>query len=109
MNKTLQFRQGDVFIMRVDSVPTNAKPVDRENGKIVLAHGEVTGHAHTINDTVTDPFASLFATEDAVYLSVDNEVAVVHQEHDAITLPAGNYQVRRQREYTPQEIRNVMD
>lgn len=33
----------------------------------------------------------------------------VHQEHGPITLPPGNYRVQIQREYSPEEIRNVAD
>jgi hypothetical protein len=34
---------------------------------------------------------------------------VIHEEHAPIPLPTGYYQVWRQREYTPQEIRIVRD
>jgi hypothetical protein len=34
---------------------------------------------------------------------------VVHQEHATIELPAGNYRAIRQREYSPEAIRNVAD
>jgi hypothetical protein len=42
------YRQGDVLIIPVYSVPGNLAPVARENGRIVLADGEATGHAHAI-------------------------------------------------------------
>ena len=41
------YRQGDVMIREVSSLPANAKAV-KNRGRIVLAHGEVTGHAHAI-------------------------------------------------------------
>ncbi len=105
------YRQGDVLIVATDSIPTNATPVARENGRIVLAHGEVTGHCHAID---ADELAATFLTADMDemadrFLRVEREVQVVHDEHDAIILPPGEYVVRRQREYTPERIVNVAD
>ena len=37
------------------------------------------------------------------------QVRVLHEEHSPITLPAGIWEVRQQREYTPQDIRYVRD
>ena len=104
-NRT-QFRQGDVFLREVPGVPEGAKPVRRDNGRIVLAYGEVTGHAHAI----ADPGAELVITEDDVrFLLAEAEVALRHEEHATITIPPGAYEVVQQREYTPTEIRNVAD
>ena len=36
------YRQGDVLIVPVESIPEELDPVDREDGRVVLAHGEVT-------------------------------------------------------------------
>jgi hypothetical protein len=44
----LILRQGDVLVQSVASIPKKAKPVAREAGRVVLAHGEITGHAHAI-------------------------------------------------------------
>jgi hypothetical protein len=102
------YRQGDVLIERIGSLPKSIKPLARENGKVVLAHGEVTGHAHAI----ADKHATLFAAEGevATFLEVrDAMAALQHEEHSTIVLPPGNYRVTRQREYSPEEIRNVAD
>ena len=42
------FRQGDVLVVPVDEIPTGLKKVPREQGRLVLAHGEATGHAHVV-------------------------------------------------------------
>ena len=42
-----QVRQGDVLLVPA-SRPGDAKPVGRDCGRVVLAYGEVTGHAHAI-------------------------------------------------------------
>ena len=43
------YRQGDVLIVPIKAFRRNW-PVGREAGRVVLAHGEVTGHAHAIKD-----------------------------------------------------------
>jgi len=42
------YRQGDVMIRAVAEIPSAAQDVTPKNDRIVLAHGEVTGHAHAI-------------------------------------------------------------
>lgn len=102
MNTT--YRQGDVLIERVDAMPEGATSRKRENGRVILAHGEVTGHAHA----VTGP-AELFDADRQTFLRVGENAAVVHEEHATIALPPGDYRIKRQCEYTPAEIRRVAD
>ena len=101
-----QFRQGDVFIEQVRSLPDKVKAGKREHGKIVLAYGEVTGHAHTIADKEAKSFVD---SDGVLYLELGEDTAVDHQEHDTITLPAGFYRVSHQREYRPEAIKRVRD
>ena len=102
--KNAIYRQGDVLIRRIQSLPMQtAQP--RLNG--ILAYGEVTGHAHKVEDLT---HTEVLDIGNGLYLRVGEEgVRVVHEEHGAITLPAGNYEVEIQREYTPEAIRNVAD
>jgi hypothetical protein len=102
------YRQGDVLLKKIQKSLTDAKPVARDRGRIVLAYGEVTGHAHAIDDSL----AELFEEKDGqIYLRVDAGAGVElrHEEHATITLPPGVYRVTRQREYAPDAIRNVAD
>jgi hypothetical protein len=99
-----QYRQGDVMIVRVRNIPQGAQAKPRENGRVILAHGEVTGHAHA----VTGP-AELFDADRGTYLRVGAGASVVHEEHSTIALPPGDYRIIRQREYSPEAIRNVAD
>lgn len=102
------FRQGDVLIMPVASIPAEVVPVDRDNGRVVLAYGEVTGHAHAIMERNATLFSDPKLNQ--VFMSVlDNAVNLVHEEHNTIQLPPGNYRVIRQQEYSPEAIRNVAD
>ena len=45
------YRQGDILLIPIDDAPRNAKAVHRENGKLILAHGEVTGQRLAANST----------------------------------------------------------
>lgn len=98
------WRQGDVLIAVVDTIPADA--VRRPD--VVLAEGEITGHRHRIQDETT---AELWTALDGLlYLKVIAETAtLVHDEHGPITLQRGLYRVWRQREYTPQAFRTVYD
>ena len=103
-----QARQGDVFIERVNFNPRKKthKVIPRDNGRVILAYGEVTGHAHA----VCEPGVELIELENGErFLVSGSGISIQHEEHATITLPAGNYRVVRQREYSPEEIRNVAD
>lgn len=106
----MQYFQGDVAIIPVANVPKNAQPVPRDNKRIVLAYGEVTGHAHAILDREAELY-SVPDTEDRfLRIMAASGVELKHEEHATITLPQGNYIVRQQREYVAPEIeRRVAD
>ena len=101
----MQVRQGDVLIVSVAEIPEGVQSTDR-----VLAHGEVTGHAHVI-DGEAEVVRRERPTSEIVdaWLRLRSAGTLTHQEHGAITIPPGEYEVRRQREYTPGEIRRVAD
>ena len=97
------FRHGDVLVAAVRTIPVNA--VKRPH--LVLAEGELTGHAHRIAKPGS---AELFQDGADMYLRVVAEKAsLIHEEHGPIALARGNYRVWRQREYSPREIRVVRD
>lgn len=104
----MKFRQGDVLIAAVDEIPAGLRSVPKDKGRTILAYGEVTGHAHAVIGDVELLEADVAEMEDR-FLRVERECQVVHDEHDLITLPPGDYAVRRQREYSPEEIRQVAD
>jgi hypothetical protein len=100
-----QYRQGDVLIMKVDSMPPEAVPVEPDGDRVVLAYGEVTGHAHALSVSG----ASLYEHTEGRFLKVVAPSALVHEEHSPIELDPGIYKVIRQREYAPREVRFVSD
>lgn len=92
-------RQGDVLVVPCDSIPEAAKPVARDAGRVVLAYGEVTGHAHAI----AAPEATLLSvSENERFLRIVGSapVTLAHEEHSAIAIAPGTYRVIRQREWT---------
>ena len=99
-----QYRQGDVLFTEVKSVPKRCKI--RKNGHIL--EGEATGHIHRIADLDA---AEVLESGEQLYLSVNAEggVSILHEDHRTLELPAGNYEIMRQREYSPETIRNVRD
>jgi hypothetical protein len=105
---TTTYRQGDVLIRRIDALPNaELKPIALDAGRVVLAYGEVTGHAHAI----VSPDVLFLINEQTLnrYLDVKQPVTLKHEEHFPIQLPAGQYEVVQQREYTPQGLRDVVD
>ena len=99
------YRQGDVLLERVNKIPTGLR-LQKASGRIILAHGEVTGHHHSIDADAADWWKG---DDDEQYVEVKMPAEVVHQEHRAIAILPGKYKVRRQREYAPGAIRNVAD
>ncbi len=120
MKNTTQFRQGDVLVERIG--PSSNKLPQAKTKRVILAHGEATGHAHAIDDVpvgantqqdgtlVYRPEQAQGAPLHVSALEVREAVAALkHDEHTAISLEPGAYKVTRQREYHPSEIRNVAD
>lgn len=103
------YRQGDVLVMQTPSIPNHLPPVPRDTGRLVLAYGEVTGHAHVVHGPAELFAAADIAELDDRFLRVEEAAELVHDEHSTITLPPGNYIIRQQREYAPEEIRAVAD
>lgn len=106
-------RQGDVLIRRVNAIPSGAKPKDRDGGRVILAYGESTGHAHQVMVADRLPAADdavlLTVAESATFLRLAKKAQLVHEEHAAIDLAPGTYEIVHQREYTPWGERRVLD
>ncbi len=96
------YRQGDVLFTQIDQLP-HGPLIERKN--MILVEGEVTGHAHRLA-------AHGRILEDAqgyLFIEVLRATQIVHEEHRAIDLEPGYYRVTRQREYTPEAVRLVVD
>lgn len=98
-------RQGDVLLLPVNTIPSATTPVPRDNGRVVLAYGEVTGHAHAL----IDPDVTLVEASGTRYVSTNRLTHLLHEEHTMAPTKPGAYEVRIQKEYTPEAIRDVAD
>jgi hypothetical protein len=97
-------RHGDVLLVPV-ALPGDAIPVPPAARGVVLAEGEVTGHAHVMPaETV-----QMWSVGDQRYITVREPSALTHEEHATQVIAPGDYRVIIQREYTPEGIRNVAD
>jgi hypothetical protein len=96
----MQHRQGDVLFVRIAELPEETL-VQRKSH--IIVEGESTGHAHRLLQGI------ILESATGIYLKADQPTEVVHEEHHTIALEPGYWQVIRQREYTPEGIRQVMD
>jgi hypothetical protein len=122
-------RQGDVMLVRVGALPSGLRPVPRDaHGRIVLAYGESSGHAHALRDPHVCGFhvAGAPGPDDdpsgvwggVSYIEVGGSAPATlsHEyasgqlaEHHPVTLPPGVYKVELQQEYRPGAIVRVAD
>ena len=132
-----QAAQGDMFIRVIDKLPDNVKETKEENGNFVLAHSE-TGHNHVVKkqpgvsfySNQNDPFVAYLVVDTAklqtsnltdTRLSVKVEHLRNHDTHETISFLTGDFfdkvkdlgkkvfEIRRQREYTPEGFRRAQD
>ena len=112
--------QGDVLFRRVKSMPAGVKEVSREDGALVVAHSE-TGHHHLVMaegvqmfDHPTDPLVRFLRVPAQLADGVDVTHHRPWDTHATLRLLGDSkgetiYEVRRQREYTPEGWRRVED
>lgn len=112
-------RQGDTLLRKVSDIPAQAREMKRdEAGRIVLAHGERTGHAHAFRGKGICSFTTL-VNEDVEFLLVNGGsggamlnhelISGAKAEHDPIKVPDGKYEAAQQVEHSPAEIIRVAD
>ena len=115
-------RQGDVWLYPIeatDDVPGMVTSrhwrdlqLDPSDPDVLLALGEVTGHAHRIKrgglgnvrfrEHVPVVGRRIAGGTPRRLLQVRHKpVLLTHEEHETLTIPPGNYEVRIQREYSP--------
>jgi hypothetical protein len=137
-------RQGDILFVPVKKLPKGLTDVPRQNGRVVVAEGEITGHCHAIDAPGATFKATDLADVQGRFLKVEAELAkpidawkcrnhkgeivwvpayiepkrieaadlevidraevlgvpITHDEHLPFVITPGNYEVRRQREYS---------
>ena len=113
-----KYQQGDVVMYRVDdghfakfsSSSENCTSYKGKTGtRAILAFGEVTGHTHRVemNDMLKKAGVTLYMSGRDIAgkdvpksFSVEGaDVTLIHEEHDDVVLPPGNYVVRIVKEF----------
>lgn len=110
------YRQGDILLKKV--MIKSIKDYIKSSKKVVLAYGEATGHHHIIEqdaefyhhkDDDVEIFALDGTSSNPIFVHVLKETNLKHEEHSPIKIDKGWYEIVRQREYSPERIRNVQD
>lgn len=102
-------RQGDVCLIEVDGIPAGAKDETPE-GDVILAYGEVTGHAHRIVQTTAAPKVRIWSAAGERFIQlVEQGAALTHEEHAAVVLERPIYRQLFQTEERGEEVRRVAD
>jgi len=115
--KTIKLiNQGDVLLvpcskpegtLKAHNVETKKNPA--KGKRVVLAEGEVTGHAHAFYDPDVVNFVINEATM-RTYIEVLEPTSLKHEEHSMLGVGAGWYEVRTPVEYVPKELpKRVVD
>lgn len=137
MKKIISFRQGDVLTVleKISVLPAGAVEIKTEAKRVVLAYGEVTGHAHAIYEQIDA--TKMWAIGKVKYLEVMAHamvmpgtvtsfigdggepqafgseprpgVALKHEEHTIHIIPPGLYKLPVQVEYTPAALQVTRD
>lgn len=88
------------------------KQIKRINGKLILGHGEQTGHVHSI----ASPRARMYQVDaENMRLELPTRALLRHEigdrpaEHRDIQLPIGEPIVSHKRQYTPDGWTKVVD
>lgn len=86
-------QQGDVLLKAIKLLPEGCKEVKRNNGRIVVMHGE-SGHTHVI----TDIDAMFYEKDGTHYLVATKPVKLNHEEHYTQTIEPGIWEIGQVRE-----------
>lgn len=115
-----QIRQGDVLVTPIDSIPADASKQKPEPRGIVLAHGELSGHAHCVEPKAADDMVF----PDAVYGYVKRALRVLsdtpvrhtnpdgsptHEHHDMPITPGNRLVIIQREALSDDESRQVED
>lgn len=118
----VSIRQGDVLLVYVDKIPETAiEDAKDQLGRAVLAYGEVSGHAHMIEETELAPVQYKRTHEGERFLSLLGQTLIKHgtitndgiadgtADHSALVLHEGKLIQGFQVEDFGEEIRRVAD
>lgn len=112
MKKIMYAQHGEVGFYKTDcKIPSDAKKLNPDSGRYIVADSETTGNHHCVKDQ-TD--LELFEKDGVLYMKceTESEVFCVDQaRHDTIKLPAGTWEIKKSIEYDHllDEVRECID
>ena len=90
----MNYRHGDVNLIRIDAPPEGLKEIKKENGRYILARGEATGSVHKIIGDF-----EVYEREGTIFLKVETPCEVTHtSDHETIVIEPGWYIQKPERE-----------
>jgi hypothetical protein len=105
-------RQGDVIAVYRESIPEDA-PVAEPGQRVILAHGEVTGHTHALKSEVAPsvaPSTPVFDASAERYMLLLDDRVLGHEEHTIAKFKKGGIELGVQVEAGPGNmLRRVVD
>jgi hypothetical protein len=90
-----QIRQGDVLLVATEKV--SGEPESATKRGVVMAYGEVTGHAHRFEKASE---AQALTGSIVRHLIVNTPAVLLHEEHSPPTVAPGKYDLPAQTEWT---------
>ena len=102
-------RQGDILIIPTSQIPATAIEVEPENGRLIVARGEATGHHHSFPHRRGAVLFRDDASGGTLYVRATAPVMLEHQEHHALTVLPGAHKVILQRVMSAGLVRAVAD
>lgn len=119
------YRQGDTLLRQIHEMPFDIKEIKTDDrGRVILAHGEMTGHAHAFRDNnvlgyILNNAFEAFSRKDACphFIEISGNDAILRHEHisgikaehDEIVIPKGIYESAVQVEEVASFLTQVED
>ena len=109
------YRQGDVLLKQIDKLPQGLEKVEPEGDRIILMHGERTGHAHAFYKESPELDLGVHMFRDPVtgerFIEIlGGGAALKHEEHLTVNLTGGTvYRLPVQVEDDSEFVQQVED
>ena len=87
------YRHGDLILKEVPHFTTG---VETKTNVHVLAEGELTGHRHVLSSSIP---ITVINTSRHQWVALDAPAKLTHEEHKALIISPGIYQIMKEREY----------
>lgn len=102
----IDVRHGDVLVDRCDEA---VDALMEKRPSTVLAEGEVTGHAHRMDGSVSSVSSEAVDAAGRRHLTVVRDTPLTHEEHEDVVIEEGEHRTWVKRAYSPDGWRQVVD